>query len=234
MARFQRARKPEEKEVRRRAILEAARQLARESGPIDLSLNEIARRSGVSKPNIYRYFESREEILFRLYMAETADAVEAIERRLRDARGPHDVASVAAILAQEYLSRPLLCQLAGMVSSILEHNMSVDMIAAMRHGSFTVLPRAVDAVRRALPWLSEADAAMAMQMIALQLAALWPAAHPSSAARQVLSRPEFSSLALEMERDFPRFIQVYLEGLRSMTEQRARPRSHVGRSDRGS
>src|SRR3954464_1120699 len=70
MAGFHRGRKPEDKEVRRRAILDAARELAREAGAFDLSLNELGRRSGVSKPNIYRYFESREDILFQLYLAE--------------------------------------------------------------------------------------------------------------------------------------------------------------------
>jgi AcrR family transcriptional regulator len=215
MVRFQRARKPEEKEVRRRAILMAARELAREVGPIDLGLNELGRRSGVSKPNIYRYFESREEILFRLYLAEMMDMVDAIEAKLKGARVRNDVAAVAAVLAREHLSRPLLCQLAGMVSSILEHNMTADTIAAVKTEFMKLLPRVVDALCGALPWLSKAEAPMAVMAIELQLSALWPVANPSDAAREVLARPEFATMCVDAGRDFPRFIQVLLNGLHS-------------------
>jgi len=211
MPRFQRARKPEEKEVRRRAILQAARELAREAGPIALGLNELGRRSGVSKPNIYRYFESREEILLRLYAAELTELVASLEARLGAGL---DIPAVAAIVAREHLSRPLLCQLAGMAASILEHNMSADTIAAVKTEMLTLYPRAVAALRRALPWLSEADALFSLQAIELQLAALWPVANPSRAAREVLSRPEFAVMCADAGRDYPRFIEVLLAGLR--------------------
>lgn len=223
MARFQRARKPEQKEVRRRAILQAARDLAREVGPIEIGLNDLGRRSGVSKPNIYRYFESREEILFRLYLAEMTEMVEAVEAHLKAAPVPLDVATVSAILAREHLSRPLLCQLGGMVSSILEHNMTAVTIAAVKTEFVKLMPRAGAALCRALPWLTEEDATLAIQSIELQLNALWPVANPSSAAREVLSRPEFSSMCLDAGRDYPRFIEVLLMGLRSMKTNRTKP-----------
>ena len=213
MPRFQRARKPEEKEVRRRAILQAARDLAREVGPIALGLNELGRRSGVSKPNIYRYFESREEVLLRLYVEELSEVVERLEARLRP---DQDLPAVAALVAREHLARPLLCQLAGMAASILEHNMTAETIAEVKGQLLPVLPRAVAALRRPLPWLSDADAGFAMQAIELQLAALWPAANPSRAAREVLSRPEFAGLCADAGRDFPRFIEVLLAGLRAV------------------
>ncbi len=215
MARFQRARQPEQKEVRRRAILEAARDLAREVGPIAMGLNELGRRSGVSKPNIYRYFESREEILFRLYLAEATEMVESVDARLKAKKAPLDVARVATILSEEHLSRPLLCQLGGMASSILEHNMSAEVIASVKRGFAELMPRVGDALRRVLPWLSEADAWTLIQSIELQLAGLWPMANPSPAAREVLSRPEFASMCVDANRDFPRFIEILLEGLRA-------------------
>jgi AcrR family transcriptional regulator len=218
MPRFQRARKPEEKAVRSRAILDAARQLAREVGPIALGLNELGRRSGVSKPNIYRYFESREEILFRLYAAEIAELVAGLEARLR---AELDVPEVAAILAREHLARPLLCQLAGMTAAILEHNISAETIAAVKTELGVALSRAVTALRRALPWLPEGDATFAIQAIEMQLAALWPVANPSRAAREVLSRPEFACMCVDAGRDFPRFIEVLLAGVRASAVARA-------------
>jgi AcrR family transcriptional regulator len=77
---FTRARRPEEKEVRRQQILTAARTLLAERGVSELSLNELARRSRVSKPNVYRYFESREDVLLQLWVDEVRELGERLER----------------------------------------------------------------------------------------------------------------------------------------------------------
>lgn len=102
-----------------------------------------------------------------------------------------------------------------MVASILEHNITADTIASVKGELVPVLLRAVAALRRAIPWLSEADAAFALQCIELQLSGLWPVSNPSRAAREVLSRPEFAAMCVDAGRDFPRFIEVILAGLRA-------------------
>jgi hypothetical protein len=73
---------------------------------------------------------------------------------------------------------------------------------------------------------------MAIQSIELQLAALWPIANPSAAAREVLSRPEFASMCVNANRDYPRFIEALLEGLGATTKAPTEPPSHEGRQRR--
>jgi AcrR family transcriptional regulator len=211
IARFQRARKPEEKDVRRAAILQAARELAREVGPIELGLNELGRRSGVSKPNIYRYFESREEILLRLLIAELEDAAVYAEASLPGVEGD----AIAAAIVEIFLARPLLCQLLGMVASILEHNLGVETLAVAKQEMHVLAGRVAVAVGKALPWLPLADAVWAMQTIALYVAGMWPAAHPSRTAAEVMARPEFNAFRIDAARDLRRFVDVVLAGLRA-------------------
>jgi hypothetical protein len=100
--------------------------------------------------------------------------------------------------------------------------MTADTIAAVKGELIPVLLRAVAALRRAVPWLSEADAAFSLHAIELQLSGLWPVSNPSRAAREVLSRPEFAAMCVDAGRDFPRFIEVLLAGLRAGI--RGRPR----------
>jgi AcrR family transcriptional regulator len=213
MSRFQRARKPEEKDVRRRAILFAARDLAREVGPHALSLNEVARRSGLSKPNLYRYFESREHILLCLLVQEIDEVVSTMEE-IQGARET-DVTVVANALTHAYLSRPLLCQLLGMVASILEHNVSADAIAGSKGELALHAKRANEAMRIALPWLDEKDAAWASNTIALYVAGMWPAAHPSKTAAEVLARPGLAGMKPDAPVDLARFIETLLTGIRA-------------------
>ncbi len=64
---FVRARQPEQKEERRRNLIATARAMLDERMRLDeLSLNELARRAGMTKSNVYRYFESREAVLLAL------------------------------------------------------------------------------------------------------------------------------------------------------------------------
>ncbi len=62
---FRRARSPARKALRRAALLRAAAELVDADGPEGVSLAAIAARAGGAKSNVYRYFESREEILAR-------------------------------------------------------------------------------------------------------------------------------------------------------------------------
>ena len=65
-------------------LLAAARELVRENGPEAVSIAEVARRVGLSRPALYEYFGSRDELLAAIlddeiprWQAEIADAVAA-------------------------------------------------------------------------------------------------------------------------------------------------------------
>ena len=67
---FQRARNEEQREIRRRAILDTAAAMLDEMSVAEVSLNELSRRVGLAKSNVLRYFESREAVLLDLLDAE--------------------------------------------------------------------------------------------------------------------------------------------------------------------
>ena len=94
---WQRARRPEQKAERRRAILEATLALVDESGVEGATLSEIARRAGLSKANCYRYFESREAILLELTLADSAAWMTDIEGCLAELAGSGDVDAVISL-----------------------------------------------------------------------------------------------------------------------------------------
>src|ERR687890_2151055 len=84
---FLRARRPEHKQLRRDAILTAARGLARESGVRNVTLGAVAEAVGLAKSNISRYFGTREEIYLELLAEEWQDFNRAVAQSLRDAEG---------------------------------------------------------------------------------------------------------------------------------------------------
>src|ERR1700712_566291 len=75
---FRRARSDEQREERRRAILETTAAMLGEMPVAQVSLNEISRRVGLAKSNVLRYVESREAALLDLLHARTQEWLDAL------------------------------------------------------------------------------------------------------------------------------------------------------------
>src|SRR5204863_3843880 len=62
----------ENRKVRRAEIMRRSAELFESKGYYETSVGDIAEHVGVSKPTIYHYFSSKEEILFAIHDAWTA------------------------------------------------------------------------------------------------------------------------------------------------------------------
>ncbi len=120
---FLRARRPEHKQQRRDAILDAARDLARESGVRSVSLGAVAEAVGIAKSNISRYFGTREEIYLVLLAEEWESFADAVAVGLQ---GATDGTAAIAALAETMVDRPLFCDLLSHLPTSLEYNVSAD------------------------------------------------------------------------------------------------------------
>src|SRR5690348_1559040 len=129
---FQRARSDEQREIRRRAILDTAAAMLQQMPVAQLSLNELARRVGLAKSNVLRYFESREAVLLELLDAEQVDWLSALAGRpVPTGTAAARIEAFAGQVATSLDGRPVLCDLIGAQASVLEHNISFEV--AVRH-----------------------------------------------------------------------------------------------------
>ncbi|WP_279582532.1 TetR/AcrR family transcriptional regulator [Fodinicola feengrottensis] len=89
MTDFQRARRPEQIQARRAAILDVAAQLLTEHPIADISLRELSARVGLAKSNVLRYFDSREAIFLEILDRTQREWLDALEIALPQVRfGP--------------------------------------------------------------------------------------------------------------------------------------------------
>src|SRR6201996_7748404 len=137
-ATFQRARRPEQREARRQAILDVAEAMLTQDPTAEISLREISRRVGLATSNVLRYFESREAIFLELVARESTGWLDALERELdelKPATGVGACERVAAIWAGTLAERPTLCELWSVMSSVLERNVTVETVRAFKLGA---------------------------------------------------------------------------------------------------
>ncbi|GIG40568.1 TetR/AcrR family transcriptional regulator [Cellulomonas phragmiteti] len=157
---FQRARSEEQREVRRRAILDTAAAMLDEMPVADVSLNELSRRVGLAKSNVLRYFESREAVLLELlddflerWLTELAD--ELVAGVVADAAPDERARQLAEVLSRSLAGRTVLCDLFGAQGGVLEHNVSVGVVTRHKRTSLALLEHMARLVRQHVPELGD-------------------------------------------------------------------------------
>ncbi|MEV4476328.1 TetR/AcrR family transcriptional regulator [Nonomuraea salmonea] len=169
---FQRARTEEQREIRRRAILDAASAMLDEMPVADVTLNELSRRAGLAKPNVLRYFESREAVLLELLDRFLREWLVELEGELAAGVGddlpmPERATAVAGILSRSLASRTVLCDLFGAQGSVLERNVSVEVVTRYKRASLQRLETLTALVRKHLPELGENATLFSLQAMVL-------------------------------------------------------------------
>jgi AcrR family transcriptional regulator len=217
---FQRARSQEQREQRRHAILDTAREMLAEMSVAEMSLNELSRRVGLAKSNVLRYFESREAVLLELLDAELREWAHALRERPAAASVPigEGVRARGDMLARAIVEtmdeRPMMCDLIASQAAVLERNISTE--AALRHKRATAVSAdgLVEAIRSAVPELDAEQAYGVVVVTLLMASAAWPHSRPSAALQAAYdSDPEVAASYLSFEDIVGSTVAVHIAGL---------------------
>lgn len=200
---FQRARSEEQREIRRRAILDTAAAMLGEMPVADVSLNELSRRVGLAKSNVLRYFESREavllELLDRFLERWLADVTEELATGV-EASAATEVraAQVADVLSRSLAERAVLCDLFGAQGGVLEHNVSVEVVKRHKRTSLTRLATMTGLVRRHLPELGDEAQTFCLMSLVMAGAVSTYVPPPPSLLAAYAEEPELGVLHMEL------------------------------------
>lgn len=212
---FQRARRPEHKQLRYEAILAAARELGVRRGVREVSLADIASAVGMHKSALLRYFETREEIYLRLAADDWRDWAAGMRSAL--ASLPEGSASgVAAALARTLHERPLLCDLITHASLNLERNVSLESVRTFKHAVFGSVDEIIRAVLEVLPALGEDGAFDLVGSSGMIAAGLWQVSRPTPTLLKLYEEePHLGYANLPFVPTVTRFAETFIRGLLS-------------------
>jgi AcrR family transcriptional regulator len=219
MTTFQRARSEEQREVRRRAIVDAAAAMLAEMPVAEVSLNELSRRVGLAKSNVLRYFESREAVLLELLDSAWQEWLAALDQNLPaavDAGAPAAERSdqLAAELAASLASRPVLCDLISAQAAVLERNVSPQVAAQFKRAAVTNVAALGRLVLRYVGELGEHDAFRFAGAAAMVTGAVWPHTQPSAAMLAAYQAdPALAAMRLDFTATLREVLGVLIAGL---------------------
>ncbi|MEV6643698.1 TetR family transcriptional regulator [Amycolatopsis sp. NPDC051371] len=213
----QRARSDQDKEVRKTALLTAARELAVERGVREVTLTEVTSRVGLHPSALRRYFESREELLLEL--AEQGWA-EWRERLLADLEGRRlGPVEVAEVVAGSLDALPLFCDLQTHVGLSLEGAVRLE----RARGYKTAASEAFDAMTAALVETGaglDADGARTLLTAAMSCAAyLFQLSRPSPTLRRLYDEvPRWAHSALRFREQLTTLLRAVALGVQRPAE----------------
>jgi AcrR family transcriptional regulator len=216
---FVRAHSPEQREVRRTTILDAARAMLDEMPVAEVTLNGLSRQSCMAKSNVLRYFESREAVLLELCVEALAEWVIDLEVKLSGAVSAADPVStraerVAAVITASLAERPVLCDLMSSQAAVLERNISEATVLQYKRASIANISRLTELVARHLPELGAEDAARFTTLAALMATSVWThSCVPQAVVAAYETDPSLQPYRLDFETTLREALEVILAGL---------------------
>ncbi|MEW6777202.1 MAG: TetR family transcriptional regulator [Bdellovibrionota bacterium] len=148
----------EDKEVRRKQILAAARKLFWESGGCLATVTEVARHAGIAKGTIYLYFQTKEELYIAYYeelLTELLQNIQALCGEKRKGTGGRIVDAICDFSKEH----PEFLRLAGLMNGVLEQNVSEEFVYGYKSRLASALLTTANHLSGAFPGLSFEEAA---------------------------------------------------------------------------
>lgn len=148
-----RATNPEDKELRREAILDAAEQLWLAQPERMSNVADIASTAGLAKGTVYLYFRSKEELFLAIHERHVAEFFNrVIERAQQDT--PMVMDEMFAIKRQFLLDTPAFLPLATQYHGMLERHIPLEVVYAFEERTYAHLNAVVVALQRHFPLIT--------------------------------------------------------------------------------
>ena len=209
---FKRARQPQQIEQRRQDILHAAAMLMAKQGFDQVSLNGIARKVGVAKSNVYRYFESKEHIFLQLLKQDWEAWQQHLQGKIDALAGSNDIEALAELLAQSLAEFPRMCELMSVLASVLEQNLSEQALLEFKLESMQLAVGIVAQIHRVLPTVKQEKLLPLTETLIALVAGLWPLGNPSPLVQKVMEHPQLQPFQMQFKTSLQRSLILVLQG----------------------
>ena len=209
---MQRARTDEDKDERRRELLDAALALFVESSFPQVKMADVAKRARLSKGTVFVYFPTKESLFLALTDRELGAWADALHAELSEA-GVSGSAQVATLVAQSLSSRKSLVRLMPLMTNILEHNVADAQIVELKLALLERILRVGAAFEARLPGLAAGGGARLVVRIYALVVGLQVVSELGPAAERALNaRPELALLRLDFAAELESALADLLRG----------------------
>ena len=134
-------------------------------------------RQGFSKPNVYRYFSTREEIFLAIFEEEQGKFVKSLISRLKKIRAKDPVNAISQAWVDVALKQRKFLNLLPQLSTSMERNSSVEQIVEFKKVGYQRFGELIQTLEQIYPKLDTEQWVLVGQCAVCLMAGLWPFAN---------------------------------------------------------
>jgi len=209
---WERARSEEQKEQRFSEIMEATARLYEKHSFEEITFVLIAKEATFTRSNLYKYFNSKEEIFLEFIKHDIVQWRKDVTANL----SPGKISSV-----QEFSTKWVnlqvrhkrLIKLLSILHNALEKNVSIEKLTEFKRGALEELFSLAEVLCSIFPKLTIDQAANFLELQIASAIGLFQMTDLSEMQQQILDDPEFAVLKLDFATSFQETIEHLLNGI---------------------
>ena len=203
----------EDKEERRRAILDAAERLYLRHPDRMASVSEVAEVAGLAKGTVYLYFPSKEQMLLALHERHVAQFFARLMKRLA-APANADFDAVFAITRRHLIRRPGYLALTSRCFGMMDREIPAGAALAFKARVAATLQAAGCALERHFALPAGGGTTLLLHSYGL-IVGLWQLLHPNERFGKAMDRPELRALKRDYEKEIEAALRSLWKGARA-------------------
>jgi AcrR family transcriptional regulator len=223
MATYQRARKANEKQQRRQAILDGAWEMYQTVPYESLAMASVAERIGLAKGTMYLYFATKEELFLALAEREMVAWFDEVAALLREERATWEVADTVRILCATLEARPGLTRLLAILSTVLEQNIDLETATRFKRVVASHMLEIGALLERRLPFLAAGEGMRALLRSYALVIGLSHLADPAPVVREALRQPDLAPFTVAFAEELNASVTALLLGMRARSASSSSP-----------
>jgi AcrR family transcriptional regulator len=209
----QRARKDEDKEARRRLILDEALALYTATSYAEVKMADVAERSKLAKGTVFLYFPTKEALFLALLEDLLFAWLQTLEGLLSNGDGRWTGARVARTVAESLEGQETLTRLLALLQTVLEQNVTVEQVRGFKERLLSALVSMGALVEKRLSFLKPGEGGRFLLHLHALVTGLRQMADVAPVTREVLELPHMAPLRVDFTRELTDALTHLLRGL---------------------
>ncbi|WP_257457515.1 TetR/AcrR family transcriptional regulator [Archangium lipolyticum] len=210
----QRARKEEDKEARRRQLLDAAMALYQGSSYAEVKMADVAERAQLAKGTVFLYFPTKEALFLALLEERLFAWFARVEEALSRGESRWTGARVARTLAESLEGEESLTRLLARLQTVLEQNVTEEQVRGFKERLLEAVVRAGALVEKRLAFLKAGEGVRFFLQVHALVTGLRQMADLAPVARAVHeAAPHLEPLRVDFTRELTDSLTTLLRGL---------------------
>jgi AcrR family transcriptional regulator len=209
----QRARKEEDKEARRRQLLDAALELYRATSYDEVKMADVAERAALAKGTVFLYFPTKEALFLALLEDLLFAWFQKLEGLLSHTEGRWTGPRVARTVAESLEGEDTLTRLLALLQTVLEQNVTVEQVRGFKERLLEAMGRLGTLLEQRLAFLKPGEGGRFFIHLHALVTGLRQLADVAPVTREVMDLPHMAPLRVDFTHELTDSLTTLLRGL---------------------